>query len=154
MQAQTVLSAALVSLLAAGALGAASNAHATDKMAGHASMEKCYGVNAAMKNDCQSPGHSCAGQDSKARDPQAFVAVPAPVRQARWWLAAIRRRRARRDDEKELIHAFITPFACAADPDCGRDRAAAAACSPGRIIFHPTPQRILPRMPSSSSLLW
>lgn len=38
--------------------------------------EACYGVNAAYKNDCQSPGHSCAGQDSKARDPQAFVAMP------------------------------------------------------------------------------
>lgn len=37
----------------------------------------CYGVNAAYKNDCQSPGHSCAGQDSKARDPSAFVAMPA-----------------------------------------------------------------------------
>ncbi|MGH8278232.1 MAG: BufA1 family periplasmic bufferin-type metallophore [Gammaproteobacteria bacterium] len=37
----------------------------------------CYGVNAAYKNDCKSPGHSCAGQDSKARDPQAFVAMPA-----------------------------------------------------------------------------
>lgn len=36
----------------------------------------CYGVNAAFKNDCQSPGHSCAGQDSKANDPQAFVAMP------------------------------------------------------------------------------
>lgn len=38
---------------------------------------KCYGVNAAFKNDCKSPGHSCAGQDSKARDPNAFVAMPA-----------------------------------------------------------------------------
>jgi uncharacterized membrane protein len=37
----------------------------------------CYGINAAYKNDCVSPGHSCAGQDSKARDPNAFVAVPA-----------------------------------------------------------------------------
>ncbi len=37
----------------------------------------CYGVNAAYKNDCQSPGHSCAGQDSKASDPSAFVAMPA-----------------------------------------------------------------------------
>lgn len=36
----------------------------------------CYGVNAANKNDCKSPGHSCAGQDSKARDAQAFVAMP------------------------------------------------------------------------------
>lgn len=38
---------------------------------------KCYGVNAAYKNDCMSPGHSCAGQDSHARDPHAFVAMPA-----------------------------------------------------------------------------
>lgn len=37
----------------------------------------CYGINAAYKNDCVSPGHSCAGQDAKARDAQAFVAVPA-----------------------------------------------------------------------------
>ncbi len=37
----------------------------------------CYGVNAAYKNDCQSPGHSCAGQDSQARDPNGFIAVPA-----------------------------------------------------------------------------
>lgn len=76
MQAQTILSSALLSLIAAGALGAASTAHAADKMAAQAT-QKCYGVNAAHKNDCQSPGHSCAGQDSKARDPQAFVAVPA-----------------------------------------------------------------------------
>lgn len=40
-------------------------------------MSKCYGINAALKNDCKSPGHSCAGQDSTARDPNAFVAVPA-----------------------------------------------------------------------------
>lgn len=40
-------------------------------------LSKCFGINAAFKNDCQTPGHSCAGQDSKARDPQAFIAVPA-----------------------------------------------------------------------------
>jgi uncharacterized membrane protein len=39
-------------------------------------MQLCYGVNAAYKNDCKSPGHSCAGQDSHARDPNAFVAMP------------------------------------------------------------------------------
>ncbi|MGH8147294.1 MAG: BufA1 family periplasmic bufferin-type metallophore [Rhodanobacteraceae bacterium] len=37
---------------------------------------ECFGINAAYKNDCKSPGHSCAGQDSKARDPGAFIAVP------------------------------------------------------------------------------
>ncbi|EIL95503.1 MAG TPA: DUF2282 domain-containing protein [Rhodanobacter sp.] len=40
-------------------------------------MQLCYGINAAYKNDCKSVGHSCAGQDSKARDPNSFVAVPA-----------------------------------------------------------------------------
>lgn len=40
---------------------------------------KCYGVNAAYKNDCKSPGHSCAGQDPKARDPHAYVAMPSGV---------------------------------------------------------------------------
>ena len=57
---------------------------AMEKMQEHKTMEmmkktrfvKCYGINAAYKNDCFSPGHSCAGQDSKARDPGAFVAVP------------------------------------------------------------------------------
>ena len=57
------------------------------KMQKHKTMEMmkkdhfapCYGVNAAYKNDCQSPGHSCAGQDSKARDPNAFVAMPSGI---------------------------------------------------------------------------
>lgn len=40
---------------------------------------KCFGVNVAYKNDCQSPGHSCAGQDAKAHDPAAFVLMPAGV---------------------------------------------------------------------------
>ncbi len=43
---------------------------------GKMSMVKCYGINAAHKNDCKSPGHSCAGQDTKSRDANAFVAMP------------------------------------------------------------------------------
>ncbi len=39
-------------------------------------VSKCYGVNAANKNDCVSPGHSCAGQDSQANDPNAYVMMP------------------------------------------------------------------------------
>lgn len=75
MHANTILKSTLMTLLAAGALGTA--ATATAGSMGHAKTVKCYGVNAANKNDCQSPGHSCAGQDAKARDPNAFVAVPA-----------------------------------------------------------------------------
>ena len=49
----------------------------TMKMVKTDHMQLCYGINAANKNDCKSPGHSCAGQDSHARDANAFVAVPA-----------------------------------------------------------------------------
>jgi uncharacterized membrane protein len=76
MQANTLLKSTLITLLATGALGTAATASAAGKM-GHGNMVKCYGVNAANKNDCQSPGHSCAGQDAKARDPNGFVVVPA-----------------------------------------------------------------------------
>lgn len=76
MQANTLLKSTLITLLAAGALGTAATATAGGKMdAG--SKVKCYGVNAANKNDCKSPGHSCAGQDAKARDPNGFVVMPA-----------------------------------------------------------------------------
>ncbi len=75
MQAKTVISSALFSLLAAGTLGVASSAHAAGSMAAGSS-QKCYGVNAAHKNDCKAGSHSCAGQSSKARDPASFVLVP------------------------------------------------------------------------------
>jgi len=68
IQHKLMLGTALVSVLSLG--------YVTQAVAAPA-MEKCYGINAAYKNDCKSPGHSCAGQDSKARDTKAFVAVPA-----------------------------------------------------------------------------
>jgi uncharacterized membrane protein len=40
-------------------------------------LEKCYGVNAAAKNDCAEGAHSCAGQSTQARDPKSFVLLPA-----------------------------------------------------------------------------
>src|SRR5216117_3732753 len=40
-------------------------------------LEKCYGVNAAAKNDCAEGAHSCAGQATKARDTKSFVLLPA-----------------------------------------------------------------------------
>jgi uncharacterized membrane protein len=33
-------------------------------------LEKCYGINAAAKNDCAEGAHSCAGQSTTARDPR------------------------------------------------------------------------------------
>lgn len=42
-------------------------------------LEKCYGINAAAKNDCAEGVHSCAGQATQARDTKSFVLVPAGV---------------------------------------------------------------------------
>ncbi len=88
-----ILKSALACAVTLGLASAASVAMAQSSMPMSGSMAKmkteqmmkkdkyvpCYGINAAYKNDCVSPGHSCAGQDSKARDPNAFVAVPAGV---------------------------------------------------------------------------
>jgi uncharacterized membrane protein len=68
MKSNTAIKAAL----ALGLIGLTAGAQAAQ-----APMEKCFGVNAVNKNDCHTPGHSCAGQDTMARDPQAFVLVPA-----------------------------------------------------------------------------
>jgi uncharacterized membrane protein len=39
--------------------------------------EKCYGVNAAGKNDCAaSNSHSCAGEAKQANDPKSWIYVP------------------------------------------------------------------------------
>jgi uncharacterized membrane protein len=40
-------------------------------------LEKCYGINAAAKNDCAEGAHSCAGQSTQAHDPKSFVLLPA-----------------------------------------------------------------------------
>jgi len=40
-------------------------------------LEKCYGINAAAKNDCAEGAHSCAGQATKAHDSKSFVLLPA-----------------------------------------------------------------------------
>lgn len=79
MNSLNLLKSALAGALVLGvaATASASPAGGDDHDGGKPAMVKCYGVNAAHKNDCQSPGHSCAGQDSKARDPNGFVAMPA-----------------------------------------------------------------------------
>ena len=81
-----MLKSAIAGVLAMGVVGLAQSAYAGGMMANPAAktkqmisegMQPCFGVNAAYKNDCQSPGHSCAGQDAKARDANAFVLTPA-----------------------------------------------------------------------------
>jgi uncharacterized membrane protein len=40
-------------------------------------LQKCYGINAAARNDCAEGAHSCAGQATQARDAKSFVLLPA-----------------------------------------------------------------------------
>jgi len=85
MNSTTFVKASLACAMTLGMASLASTAFAgqmsppqkTDAMMAKMHYSPCYGINAAYKNDCVSPGHSCAGQDSKANDPSAFVAVPA-----------------------------------------------------------------------------
>lgn len=53
---------------------AAFSAVAADKPSG--AMEKCYGIAAAGKNDCQTANNSCAGQTTKDRQADAFINLP------------------------------------------------------------------------------
>ena len=42
--------------------------------------EKCYGINAAGKNDCASSNsHSCAGEAKQAADPKSWIYVPVGI---------------------------------------------------------------------------
>ena len=38
-------------------------------------LDKCYGINAAAKNDCAEGAHSCAGQAKKDNDPNDWKFV-------------------------------------------------------------------------------
>jgi uncharacterized membrane protein len=72
----------LSSLLGAAALAVASTAAVaadTMPMGAKPSMEKCYGVAKAGKNDCAAGVHSCQGQASKDFDKTSFVSLPAGV---------------------------------------------------------------------------
>ena len=40
-------------------------------------VEKCYGIAAADKNDCQTATHACAGEAKRARDKESWIYVPA-----------------------------------------------------------------------------
>jgi uncharacterized membrane protein len=62
--------------MVAAAVGAAlfvGQAQAADDKA---ASEKCFGVAAAGKNDCQTPVSSCAGTNKVNANPQAFILLP------------------------------------------------------------------------------
>jgi uncharacterized membrane protein len=83
--AASALSAALGMFLAAPAVPAQAQGMANPPQAVKDNMmrmqanklEKCYGINAAAKNDCAEGAHSCAGQATQPRDPKSFVLLPA-----------------------------------------------------------------------------
>jgi uncharacterized membrane protein len=54
---------------AAISLGAVASASAADN-------EKCYGIAAAGKNDCQTASHSCAGTAAADNEPDSWIYVP------------------------------------------------------------------------------
>jgi uncharacterized membrane protein len=82
ISALTTLSAAVgLALAVQGASAAEMPQIVKDNMAKMQSqhLEKCYGINAAAKNDCAEGAHSCAGQATSARDTKSFVMLPAGV---------------------------------------------------------------------------
>jgi uncharacterized membrane protein len=72
---KTVVSSALATVIAMGALGLQSEAFAADKDMDK--MEKCYGVVKAGKNDCKTLSNACAGHSTADSQKDAFIAVPA-----------------------------------------------------------------------------
>jgi uncharacterized membrane protein len=77
LTAASTLSAAIGLALVLQAPVSAADAPMGKSDAAAAKTEKCYGINAAAKNDCAAGSHSCAGQATMARDTKSFVLLPA-----------------------------------------------------------------------------
>ena len=72
--------ACIVASAVAAALGLGAAAQAGPAAEPTFKAEKCYGVNAAGKNDCASSNsHSCAGEAKQAADPKSWIYVPVGV---------------------------------------------------------------------------
>lgn len=67
----TIVSSAVAGVLSLGMLAASSEALAQQK-----DMQKCYGVAAAGKNDCQTATSSCAGTATEDRQADAWIYLP------------------------------------------------------------------------------
>ncbi|QSA95772.1 DUF2282 domain-containing protein [Methylococcus sp. EFPC2] len=68
----TVITAALASIVTLGALGLPSQAVAAEKK----EVEKCYGVAKAGGNDCKTLSNACAGHSVENGQKDAFIALP------------------------------------------------------------------------------
>jgi len=69
----TVVTTALASIIALGALGVQSKAFAGEKKK---DVEKCYGVSKAGKNDCKTLSNACAGHSMSDGQKDTFIALP------------------------------------------------------------------------------
>ena len=63
-------------LIVASAVAAAISLGAVANDASAADNEKCYGIAAAGKNDCQTASHSCAGTTTADNGPDSWIYVP------------------------------------------------------------------------------
>ncbi len=73
MKTKPLTKAAIVS---SAVMAVALTAAVTPKTAQAAGKEKCYGVAAAGKNDCQTATSSCAGTSKVDNQKDAFIVVP------------------------------------------------------------------------------
>jgi len=73
MKTKSLTKAAIVS---SAVMAVALTAAVTPKAAQAAGKEKCYGVAAAGKNDCQTATSSCAGTSKVDNQKDAFIVVP------------------------------------------------------------------------------
>lgn len=71
MSNKTILRSAMVSAIALGVMTASGTA-----LAAKGDNEKCYGVAAAGKNDCQTATSSCAGTSHSDNQADAWIYVP------------------------------------------------------------------------------
>jgi uncharacterized membrane protein len=69
---KTVVSSALVGVLALGVMAASSEAFASPPTHPKGA-EKCYGIAKAGKNDCQTAASACAGSATRDNQADAFI---------------------------------------------------------------------------------
>jgi len=69
------VASAMTAALALAGCGGGGNAGTATKIA-QTTMEKCYGVAQAGKNDCAVEAHGCKGQALATRSPGDFIYLP------------------------------------------------------------------------------
>ena len=74
MKAKNLLERALTTAVALGLANTV--AFAAERPKPDVTMEKCYGIAKAGKNDCGTAAHACSGQSQKDSDPVEWLYIP------------------------------------------------------------------------------